>query len=173
MYLRGRLSKFGQKDGFPDGGLLVADHILRNKKICTIFKKHIKSKIVELIKQMRTDVDGIGCHDIYCDLLFSKAIKEKINDVDAVIHNFFEQTEKEVILEIKTRDYLSPGPNNILPAAENAYIELLSISNVIFAKGELKQNLTFVDIFEIVLQNIYLIENNLYWFPIRIGKTYQ
>lgn len=164
MYLRKRLSKLIDNGEFPDGGLLLADHILQNDKIGTDFKKHIKVKISKLVKQMQFDMEQISFDDIFDDLYLYDVIKGTNENDWYISQKFHDYLSKESRHEIETGNYSYPTlvTSDRCSNADWAVYQLSFVSNVIFAKGELHGKETFADIYEIVLQNIYLIKHEKY-----------
>ena len=164
MYLRKRLSKLMENGEFPDGGLLLADHILNNPKICSEFKKYIKTRIDGLVDEMQTDLEQISFDDIFDDLYLYDVIEGKHEKAGYISEKYHSYLSKEARFEIETGNYSYPANvvNDRCSNADWAVYQLGFVSNTIFAKGELTEKETFADIYEIVLQNIYLIKNNHY-----------
>lgn len=164
MYLRKRLSKLIENGEFPDGGLLLADHVLQNNIIGAEFKKYIKNRINKLVKQMQIDIEQISFNDIFDSLFLYDVIKGKTEKDGYISEKFHSYLSKEARREIETGDYLYPSlvTSERCSNANWAVYQLRFVSNVIFAKDELKGKETFADIYEIVLQNIYLIKKNRY-----------
>ena len=164
MYLRKRLSKLIDNGEFPDGGLLLADHVLQNEKIGNEFKKYIKTRINRLIKQMQIDLEKISFDNIFDGLHLYDVIKGKTNKDGYISEKFHDYLSKEAKYEIETGDYSYPSivTSDRCSNPDWAVYQLGFVSDVIFAKGELKGKETFADIYEIVLQNIYLIKVRRY-----------
>ena len=164
MYLRKRLSKLKDNGEYPDGGLLLADHILQNNKIGNEFKKYIKTKIAKLVNQMQIDLEEISFDDIFNELYLYDVIKGKIDKDGYISEKFHDYLYKEAKREVETGVYLSPSivTSDMCSNEDWAVYQLGFVSNIIFAKGELKGQETYTDIYELVLQNIYLIKVGRY-----------
>ena len=164
MYLRKRLSKLKDNGEYPDGGLLLADHILQNSIIGDEFKKHIRAKICKLVKQMQIDLEEISFDDIFNDLNLYEVIKGKSSKDGYISEKFHNYLSKEAKYEIETGDYSYPSAVSSYKCsnADWAVNQLSIVSNVILAKGEIRGQETYADIYELVLQNIYLIKAGHY-----------
>ena len=160
MYLRKRLSKLIDNGEFPDGGLLLADHVLCNNKIGNEFKRHIRKRINKLIKQMKIDLEEISFDNIFYDLHLYDVIKGKTEKDVYISEKFHDYLSKEARYEIEAGVYSYPSivTSSRCSNADWAVYQLNFVSNIIFGKGELTGKETYTDIYEIVLQNIYLIK---------------
>lgn len=68
LYLRNRLRVISNRYEKPDGGLLIASHLISNSLISESFKEYIKLKVNELRVKMMTDITSIGYNNLFDDL---------------------------------------------------------------------------------------------------------
>lgn len=106
MYLRNRLHNLNTlKDEFPDGGLLVADHILSNPIIGDTFKLYIKDRVNILRYLMINDYDQIGFDTIFDELDIYRVIKKKCHDSGYIAEKFSSYLRREAMEEIENGIY--------------------------------------------------------------------
>ena len=106
MYLRKRLLSLNtNKYEYPDGGLLLADHIISNPITGDEFKRYIRKRVVRLTKMMIDDFDGIGFSFIFDELDLYKVIKGKVNDSGYVDEKFDCYLKREAIYEISGNSF--------------------------------------------------------------------
>lgn len=68
LYLKNRLKVISNKYEYPDGGLLIASHIVNNSLISDDFKNYVKLQVKNLEQKMKTDITSIGYDDIFEDI---------------------------------------------------------------------------------------------------------
>ena len=160
IYLRNRLQKLNSKTEFPDGGLLLADHILQNDLIDDSFKKYVRFNIEKLSKQMLIDTTVISFNDIFDELSLYKAIKDYNSEAHYISEKFGDYLWQEAIQEIQTGKFCLYSKDSYdidLENAKYAVTLLERVNDVLFIKNPIHEMMTYANIYEITLQNIYLL----------------
>lgn len=160
IYLRNRLQKLNSKTEFPDGGLLLADHILQNDLIDDSFKKYVRFNIEKLSKQMLIDTTVISFNDIFDELSLYKVIKDYNFKAHYISEKFDDYLWYEAIQEIQTGKFYLYSKDSYdlnLENAKYAVTLLERVNDVLFIKHPIHEKMTFANIYEITLQNIYLL----------------
>lgn len=163
IYLRNRLKKIKATNEFLDGGILLADHLLQNNLISNKFKKYVKKQVEKLSNQMLTDITVISFYDIFDDLDLLKVLKDHSSKAHYISEKYNDYLYKETIHEIKTGVFIQYITGLNEPPQKNAYyaVTLLeSVHDILYSKNQIKEMMTYADIYEITLQNIYLLLNS-------------
>ena len=164
LYLRGRLkNKNKGEDEFPDGGLLIASHILSNDLIGKEFKRFIFQRVQRTAKKMKKDITKIGYDDTYEGLCLYDALKDiNVFQKDYVSNKFYEYLEREALYEIENNSFQSFKPilfNGIKESCSDAEWAASLLFNGIPRFYDLEQILkadSYADLFEITLERIWL-----------------
>ena len=164
LYLRGRLkNKNKGEDELPDGGLLIASHILSNDLIGKEFKRFIFQRVQRIAKKMKKDITKIGYDDTYEGLCLYDALKDiNVFQKDYVSNKFYEYLEREALYEIENNSFQSFKPilfNGIKESCSDAEWAASLLFNGIPRFYDLEQILkadSYADLFEITLERIWL-----------------
>lgn len=160
-YLRKRLKKLSKNGEYPDGGLLLADHILDNKLIDIKFKKYIKQRIEKLVKQMLIDITKISFTDIFDELNLYDVIEKSSNQANYISEKFHDYLWQEAIYEINTglffpyRKDLYETPQHY---AKYSVLLLERVYDVLYKENEVHEMMSYTDIYELTLQSIYFLQ---------------
>ena len=164
LYLRKRLEKRKIENyEFPDGGLLIASHILSNDLLNKDFKDFIYKRVKKVTNKMTKDITEIGFDDIHGDLsLYSVLTEENAKDYGYVAQKFHEYLERETENEIETENFkpfrssLRIEENNTdYNDAEWATYILLTRVDGFHNIEKLKKAYSFADLYEITLETIW------------------
>lgn len=164
LYLRGRLkNKYKGKDELPDGGLLIASHILSNDLIGKEFKRFIFQRVQRIAKKMKNDITKIGYDNTYEGLYLYDALRDSdVFQKDYVSNKFYEYLEREALYEIENNSFQSFKPilfNGIKESCSDAEWAASLLFNRIPRFYDLEQILkadSYADLFEITLERIWL-----------------
>lgn len=163
LYLRERLKhRYKGKDELPDGGLLIASHILSNDLIGKEFKRFIFQRVQRIAKKMKKDITKIGYDDTYEGLYLYDALKDiNVFQKDYVSNKFHEYLEREALHEIENKSFQSFKP--ILFGKKEPYSDAEWAASLLFNRVprfyDLEQILkadSYTDLFEITLERIWL-----------------
>lgn len=162
LYLRGRLkNKNKGRDEFPDGGLLIASHILSNDLIGKEFKRFIFQRVQRIAQKMKKDITKIGFEDTYEGLYLYDALRDyNVFQKDYVSSKFHEYLEREALYEIENNSFQSFKPILLNKKTySNAEYAASLLFNRISHFYDLEQILkadSYADLFEITLERIWL-----------------
>lgn len=166
MYLRKRILAFNtNKNEFPDGGLLIVDHIISNPLIDSKFKKYLKCKVFELSKMMIDNFNEIGFSNLIDDLDLYGVIKGKCKEPGYVNEKFYSYLQREASSEIESGEF-SNFVEEYLTYAEYPDLgsdALWAVYKLFTCKLFLERymsfpnykNFSYADIFEISLELIF------------------
>lgn len=166
MYLRKRLLKLNtNKYEFPDGGILIADHIFSNKLITKSFKKYLKERVKLLSAMMIDDFDEVGFNTIFDELDLYKVIKDKCDDSHYIDSKFDLYLGRRARHEIENNEYSKFIPELAIykddPASGSdafwAVYKLFSCDIFLLKYKSYPnyQDLSYADIYEMSLEIIY------------------
>lgn len=166
MYLRKRmLSLNTNKYEYPDGGILLADHVILNPIISSQFKGYIKKRVNCLTQMMVENFEEIGFDFIFDELDLYETIKNECEDPWYVDEKFYRYLKMEAVNEIKNNEYSCFIPDLALyrndPQAGNkafwAVYKLFSCNSFIdrFKDYSNYGKLNYADIYEMSLELIY------------------
>lgn len=162
LYLRGRLkNKNKGRDEFPDGGLLVASHILSNDLIGKEFKRFIFQRVQRIAKKMKKDITEIGYEDTYEGLCLYDALRDfNVFNKDYVSSKFHEYLEREALYEIENKTFQSFKPIllNKKPYSNAEYAASLLFNRIphFYDLEQILKADSYADLFEITLERIWL-----------------
>ena len=156
LYLRKRIHNKLTDYEFPDGGLLLASHILSNKLIDNDFKKYIKSRVNKIAKKMIIDIteifDNLSLYNLIGNFDHGGYVAEKFHDY----------LYKEAIFEIEDENYITfkdkirfEKDNTKYSNAEWSVIKLLEFKDYLYFNDELVKANSYADLYELTLQVIY------------------
>lgn len=165
-YLRKRiLSLNTNKYEFPDGGILLADHIISNPIISSQFKEYVKKRVNILTQMMIENFDDIGFNFIFDELNLYKTIKTECKDPEYVDEKFYRYLKREAIYEIENAQYRNFIPELAIyrdnPQSGSdafwAVYKLFSCDSFInkFKSHPNYISLNYADIYEMSLELIY------------------
>lgn len=160
LYLRNRIKKLMYNGEFPDGGLLLANHLLQNKLITNKFKKYIKVRIEILRKQMLKDITEISYNDIFDELSLYKVIKNSTNEANYISEKFNDYLRHETLNEIKSDlflPYIKDLDGTPQENARYAVTLLERVYEVLYKEDEVCEMMSYADIYELTLQSIYFL----------------
>lgn len=159
LYLRKRIHSKLTDEEYPDGGLLLASHILSNELIGNEFKEYIKERIKIITEKMMSDIELIDYDEIFSDLHLTLILEgSNSNYIAEKFHNYL---YKETLSEIEENDY-KPFKQNIRYEEDNcdylneewSVILLLKSENKIINKA-INKSVTYCDLYELLLEVIY------------------
>ncbi len=164
LYLRKRLEKIKIENyEFPDGGLLIASHILSNDLLNKDFKDFIYKRVKKVANKMMKDIIEIGFDDIHGDLsLYSVLTEENAKNYGYIAQKFHEYLERETEREIESNEFkpfrtsLRSEENNMnYNDAEWATYILLTCVDGFHNIEKMKKAYSFADLYEITLETIW------------------
>lgn len=166
MYLRKRiLSLNTNKHEYPDGGILLADHIISNPIISTNFKCYLKRRVKKLEKMMIDNFDEIGFNFIFDELNLYEVIKNECDDPIYVNEKFNRYLKRETILEIENDKFYKFMPDLVKyrdnPRLGNdafwAVYKLFSCNSFLceYKNHSNYEELSYADIYEMSLELIF------------------
>ena len=162
LYLRRRLkNKNKGKDEFPDGGLLIASHILSNDLIGKEFKRFIFQRVQRIAKKMKNDITKIGFENTYEGLYLYDALRDyNVFQKDYVSNKFHEYLEREALYEIENNAFQSFKPIlfNKKPYSNAEYAASLLFNRIphFYDLEQISKADSYADLFEITLERIWL-----------------
>lgn len=164
LYLRKCLEKRNIEEyEFPDGGLLIASHILSNYLLGEGFKDFIFQRVKRIAKKMKEDITEIEFDDIYGDLSLSAVLTvENCHNPGYVAEKYHSYLDRETKREIETQEFKPFRPSlrneennmNYDDAEWAAHILLTRIDGFHDIK-KLKKAYSFSDLYEITLETIW------------------
>ncbi len=156
LYLRKRIHSKLTSSEFPDGGLLLASHILSNNSITNEFKSEIKKQIKKVVYKMKTDLTTIQYDEIFNELILSKILNG--SDANYISEKFHDYLSYEAISEIEKKEFKSSiryEENNCnYTNAEWVVIKLLSCNDKEINNAIYKAN-SYCELYELILELIY------------------
>ena len=161
VYLKGRLKVIRSKDECPDGGLLIASHIVNNSLLSDDFKNYVKLQVKKLSKKMKTDITSIGYDDIFEDINIKHIMQESDRKKTYRCEKFYDYLQSRVKKEITTkcfenyRDYLNQKDFNNLQNGPYAIHLILEVKDNIFSFVDIDKAETFSDFYEMTLEEAY------------------
>ena len=159
LYLREKIQKKLKNNICPDGGLLLASHILKNQLIGSKFKKYIINYINKIVKKMMNDISLINYDEMF----------ENFNLFDIIDSNyrfyinekFFDYLRKEVIKEITENKFVE-FKEQIVDEKDDSdcqfVIKLLTQCNNDYINESINKAKTYCDLYELILEQIYLMK---------------
>lgn len=159
LYLRKRIYIKLSGDEIPDGGLLLASHILDNEKIDKHFKKWIKTRVLSIANKMLQDINSIEYDEIFSELRLGAILKCK--NAGYISEKFHNYLHEETIREIETNiivDFkasLRFEENNLNYSNPGWSAKLLIDSNEPEIIDAIKKAYSYADLYELVLEIIY------------------
>lgn len=165
LYLRKRIHSKLTDEEYPDGGLLLASHILSNELIGNEFKEYIKERIKIITEKMMSDIELIDYDEIFSDLHLTLILEG--SNSNYIAEKFHDYLYKETLSEIEENDY-KPFKQNIRYEEDNcnysnedwSVIQLLNSKNRIIFEA-IETAVTYCDLYELLLEAIYKIKNSL------------
>lgn len=162
LYLRKRIkSKLDNGIEFPDGGLLLASHILVNPLIGNAFKNYIKRRVIKISKKMLKDITLVEYDEIFNELSLYKMIG-KFDHGGYASEKFHNYLYKETIHEIENNDFITfkdklrlEVDNLKYTDAEWSVLQLIQFRNCIYFNNELQKANSYADLYEMTLEIIY------------------
>lgn len=159
-YLRYRLRKLKLNGEFPDGGLLLARHILQNSIIDDKFKAYIRKRIEKLSIQMQHDITQISFDDIFDELDLYKVISNTASNAHYISEKFYDYLRKETVHEIESGLFW-PYKEDLFTyekADAKFSVSLLKqVYDTLYLPNQIHEMMTFADIYEITLERIYFL----------------
>lgn len=166
MYLRKRLLSLNtNKYEFPDGGVLLADHVIANPIIGNAFKEYIKNRIEVLTKMMIENFEEIGFDFIFDELNLYEVIKKECENSGSANEKFYRYLKREAIYEIENDEYNKFMPDLVIyrdnPQSGSdafwAVYKLFSCDQFInkYKSYANYADLSYTDIYEMALELIY------------------
>jgi len=166
MYLRKRiLSLNTDKYEYPDGGILLADHIISNPIISANFKNYLKRRIKKLEKMMIDNFDEIGFDFIFDELNLYEVIKNECDNPFYVDEKFNRYLKREANLEIENGKFYKFIPDLAKyrddPRSGNdafwAVYKLFSCDSFLYKYKNHSnyEELSYADIYEMSLELIF------------------
>lgn len=166
-YLGSRLEKKNDDVEFADGGLLIAAHIMDNSLIANDFKNYIRGRVANLRRFMLLDIKAISFGYIFDELSLYDILRD-INEGGYISEKFHDYLRKETVAEIKSgnelpfKEFLRYEENNTnYSDAEWSVIQLLKFKDMIYINGGFDKAVTYVDLYELTLEAIYIHRNNI------------
>ena len=163
LYLRKRLkNRYPSKDEFPDGGLLIASHILSNVLIGKEFKRFIYRRVQQIAKKMKKDITKVEYEDAYAKLCLHDALKDiDVFEKEYFCGKFHEYLERATFHEIEHNNFQSFKPilfgeKEPYSNAEWAAYLLLHRIPRFYDSAQISNADSFADLFEITLERIWL-----------------
>lgn len=166
MYLRKRLLSLNtNKYEYPDGGILLADHIISNSIIGDEFKKYIRKRIMRLTKMMIDNFDEIGFYFVFDELDLYRVIKDKVDDSGYIDEKFNSYLKREAIYEIGSDSFRKFIPELVVykdnpeDGSDAFWATYLLFSCTTFVDKYKSysnyEKLSYVDIYEMALEIIF------------------
>lgn len=161
LYLKNRLKVISNKYECPDGGLLIASHIVNNSLISDDFKNYVKLQVKNLEQKMKTDITSIGYDDIFEDINIKYIMKKSDRKKSYRCEKFYDYLKSRVENEILSsnfecyRDYLKEKDYNKLQIGPYAIYLILEVKDNIFSFVDVDKAETFSDFYEMTLEEVY------------------
>ena len=148
---------------FPDGGLLIASHILSNHLLGEDFKDFIFQRVKRIAKKMKEDITEIEFDDIYGDLSLCAVLTgENCHDSGYVTEKYHSYLTRETKREIEAQEFRSFRPSLRNEENNMNYDDAEWAANILLTrvKGfhdieKLKKAYSFSDLYEITLETIW------------------
>lgn len=159
LYLRKRIHLKLTNKEFPDGGLLLASHLMVNELIGVEFKDYVKNRIQCIVNKMTSDITTIEYNEIFEELNLDTIICG--SDSHYVSEKFYDYLYREAICEIEKNNFVE-FKNSIRYEKNNcnysnrewSVILLLSCKDERINKVIEKAS-TYCDLYELILELIY------------------
>lgn len=161
LYLKNRLKVISNKYEYPDGGLLIASHIVNNSLLSDDFKNYVKLQVKKLAQKMKTDITSIGYDDIFEDINIKHIMQDSDRKKTYRCEKFYDYLQSRVKKEITTnsfenyRDYLNQKDLNNLQNGPYAIHLILEVKDNIFSFVDIDKAETFSDFYEMTLEEAY------------------
>ena len=161
LYLKNRLKVISNKYECPDGGLLIASHIVNNSLISDDFKNYVKLQVKNLEQKMKTDITSIGYDDIFENINIKYIMNKSDRKKSYRCEKFYDYLKSRVENEILSnnfefyRDYLKEKDYNKLQIGPYAIHLILEVKDNIFSFVDIDKAETFSDFYEMTLEEVY------------------
>lgn len=161
LYLKNRLKVISNKYEYPDGGLIIASHIVNNSLISDDFKNYVKLQVKNLEKKMKTDITSIGYDDIFEDININYIMNKSDRKKSYRCEKFYDYLKSRVESEILSnnfecyRDYLKEKDYNKLQIGAYSIYLILEVKSDIFSFVDIDKAETFSDFYEMTLEEVY------------------
>lgn len=159
LYLREKIQKKLKNNICPDGGLLLASHILKNQLIGLKFKKYIINYINKIVKKMMNDISLIKYDEMFENFNLFDIIDS--NNRFYINEKFFDYLRKEVIKEITENKFVEFKEQIVDEKDDSDYqfvINLLIQCNNDYINESINKAKTYCDLYELILEQIYLMK---------------